>query len=128
MTMHSCVDCGLLHDGGDIRDSDAYRIALLEKETAIELAKISARGDNHVAEVEAEAAVTVAESQAEAIVEALSTEEPAQVEGEPVDASPVVVNAPIVDSGNEVEELAPPKHDEHQDEAPAPKKSSLGLW
>jgi len=130
--IHSCADCGMLHDAPALREDSAVAIARIEAEARVAVAKLQARADSHAVEVEAESAVDVAQAQAEVVATVLAADpEPVVVEEAPADP-PVVINSPIVDSGDEiVDETAPPARDEseHDDDESAPKRSrGLGMW
>lgn len=134
MTAHVCADCGMLHDAPVQTESAEVQIARIQAESALAIAKLTARAESHVAEVEAETQVEVAEVQAEAVVVALQAEEEAPeeeaVEDPGMMSAPVVI-AQDIDAGNEEDETAPPKAEEHQDEdeVDKPRKSrGLGLW
>jgi hypothetical protein len=104
MTLHTCTDCGLMHDHpGDYQPptSDAVRIAELETHRDVEVARLSARAEHEateaavdVAEVQAGAELATAEGQLEgtlAVIDAITPDEPAEAEPAP---DPVIVDAP----------------------------------
>jgi len=127
--IHSCQECGVVHDHPTPQVNPEVEIARINAESALAIAKLQSRTDKSVSEIEAESAVEVAEAQAEIMGTVLLAEANAtdEVADEVPESSPVVVSTPIIDSGNDIEEAPePPKHDESEDE-PKPKKRSFGL-
>jgi hypothetical protein len=129
MAVHTCTDCGLVHDHVVPQTNPDVEIARINAESAFKIASLQSRADKHVAEVQAEADVDVAEAQADAIVEALAVEEEPAEEAA-VDAPPAPM-AIIQDTDVEPEsEVAPPpEHEEGAEHESKPRKSKgLGLW
>lgn len=128
--MRYCPDCGTGHDCEGERPagtSDAVRIAEIERDRDIALAKLSARQDKdwnetriEVAGIEAEAEVEAAVAEAEVVGAAI---EAGVVDSEPepivIDAPPPADDAPD-DAPPEVEGSAPPE--------PKRKAAGLGMW
>ena len=127
MAVHTCPDCGLVHDHVVPSVNPEVEIARIQAESAFKIAQLQARADKHVAEVQADADVDVAEAQAEAIVEALTSEdvpaEEAAVEPEP---EPVAI-IQDTDITPEPDVPAPPAHEEPEHHEPK-KSKGLGLW
>jgi hypothetical protein len=132
--IHACTEpgCGLVHDSVTPQVDREIEIARINAERDKYVAQLAARTDKHVTEVEAEASVEVAEAQADALTSLLAVEAEAQADA-PEEApeepapSPVVVSAPIIDSGND-EIPVPPKAEEHHEETPSKRKGLFSNW
>jgi len=131
MAVHTCADCGLIHDAivAEERETEAYRLAKLESETRIKLAQI----ERSEVRQEVEAAVEVAELQADAEVEAAAVEGEivaAALEASDVEAEPIEIVAPDmvtdVDIDNELEDAPPETEGSPVPEASKP--HGLGMW
>lgn len=133
MAIHSCSECGLMHDTGAPQTNAEVEIARINAEAAVRQAEIAARADRHVADVNAEAAVASTEAFADAEVDAAAIEAEtavdvaeavAEIVTEEPDAAPLVVDAPVEEP--EPEDAPPPA----EDDAPsAPRKGrGLGMW
>ena len=127
MDMHSCPDCGLAHgSAGEMPESDEVKIARLNKERDVEIARLQARQDKdwnetrvEVAEIEAGAEVDAAVATAELVGDAIEAGA-LEAEAEPGPDPVVVVDAPEPEPEPD---LAPPA-----DVTPAPAPRSKGLW
>ncbi len=131
--IHTCSDCGLVHDhvAPPAEDRDVA-IARIQATSAEAIARINARADTHIAEVHAEADQAVTEAIADAEVEAAGVQ--AEVLGDAIEASglqepePVVVDvAPGPEPEPDPEEL-PPAGGSPAPPAAGPKLRGLGMW
>jgi hypothetical protein len=130
--MRYCPDCGNGHEctaeGRESAESDEVKIARINREADVAIAKLAARTERdwnetrvEVAEVEAEAAVEAAAAEAEVIGAAIE----AGIEPEP---EPVIVNAPEAIADDEPDD-APPEAEGSEPPGPAAKrKIGLGAW
>ena len=137
--IHTCGDCGLVHDGpASPGESAEVAIARIQADAAVRQAEINARADRHIADTQAEAAVEVAAEEAGAVEDALADQEAdehvvdainaaavglAETDAEPPAEPPVIVQADAVAQNDE----APPvvEHDETEEKS---KKRGLGAW
>lgn len=128
MPLHTCADCGLVHDHtGEYQPpvNDDVRIAEINAHRDIEVAKLQARESREanetiveVAEVQADAEVAAAEVTAEVVGELIAAEGEAELE-QAGDGTPEVV---IVDPPADPEpDVAPPPEGQHAEPAPAKK-------
>lgn len=130
MAVHSCTECGLVHDAlvAEERESDEVRIARINADRDIAVARYAARQEAdwnetrvEVAKIEAKADVETAEVQAEVIGAAIEASD--IPEAEPVD---YVAPDIIVDTDVDTEEELP---EPQGSPVPAPaKKPSFGMW
>ena len=131
MAVHSCAECGLVHDAivAEEREPVEVTIARINADRDIAVARAGVRQDEaynetrvEVAKIEAKADVEAAAIEGEVIAAAL---EASDVEAEPIEiVAPDVVTD--VDVSNELED-APPV----TDGSPVPaegKKHGLGMW
>jgi hypothetical protein len=130
MAVHTCTDCGLIHDAlvADEREPMEVTLRRLAKEEAIEVAKINARVDREynetrieVAEIETEAMVEAAVVEGEVIAAAIEASDvPA---AEPIDyVAPDLIVDQDVDVDQELPEI---------EGSPVPddkKSAGLGMW
>lgn len=134
MAIHTCSDCGLVHESASERPEDpAVAIARIEADNRLAIEKIRCRTDREVAEAQAEAVVDATEAEADAdlavaAVQADALTEVAETAAEMSDEpaiDPVVV---VEDASDEPEAEEPPEAGEQHHE-PAPRKSrGLGMW
>lgn len=130
--MRYCPDCGTGHDceaetGGGA--SDAVRIAEIERDKEIALAKIarsaSREMDEHfetVAGIDAEATVAAAVAEAEVVGAAIE----AGIQPAP---EPVIIDAPTaISEDDDTEDAPPPVGEGSQPPAPKAKSSGIGFW
>jgi hypothetical protein len=131
--IHTCPDCGLVHDHGAPQTNSDVEIARINAEAAVRQAEIAARADRHVADVQADAAVDATEAVADAEVDAAEIEAEtavdvaeavAEVVSEEPDAAPLVLDAP---AGEPEPEDAPPPAEDTAPSAPR-KPRGLGMW
>lgn len=142
MALHTCPECSLMHDNGEVREADALAIARIEADRDIRIAELQARADKHVADAYAEADIETSKVESKAmqavyadqeadehVVEAINAvsagldpveDEPAPVEPAPM---PEIVN---VQEDNDV--TVPPKREESEAPKTEPKKKGLGWW
>jgi hypothetical protein len=127
MGPHHCSACGQMH-GGEGRDAEV-KIAKINADRDIEVARISRGEWQHNADVEAETEIAVTEmetaagvQEAEALAGALS--------GTPAEPEPVIVDVPAPDVEPEVGSSIQPRDDDESSDGPPPpeKKSSLSYW
>jgi hypothetical protein len=131
MAVHACTECGLIHDMAvtEERESDEVRIARINADRDIAVARYAARQDAdwndtraEVARIEAKAEVQAAEIEGEVIAAAL---EASDVEAEPVEIiAPDLVNDVDVDASED----APPETGEGSPVPVPEKKTSFGMW
>ena len=128
--MRFCQDCGNGHDctaeGRESAESDEVKIARINREADVAIAKLAARSAREelatveeVAEIEAEAAVEAAVAEAEVIGAAIE----AGIEPEP---EPVIIEAPEP-AGDEPDD-APPELEGSAPPAAAKRSIGLGAW
>lgn len=141
MAIHTCTDCGLVHDVAIPTTNAEVEIARINADAQIRMAELTASADKAVAKTEGEAAVAVAAEEADAIEAAMADQEAdehvveainaAAVGLDPVaeDAEPEPAPEPIVIQDTQVNEEAaePPKPEHHEDHEPK-RKHGLGLW
>jgi hypothetical protein len=129
MGAHYCTGCGQIH-GTESQDA-AVRIAEIEANRAIEVARIERGEFQHNAEISAETEIAVAEIQATAGVaetEALA-EGIADAGGD--DAVPLITDVAVPDAEPEVQASIEPRDDDAGGDdipPPAKSKSSLSYW
>lgn len=144
MTIHTCADCGLVHDHGVPMTNAEVEIARINAESAVRIAQLQAGAEKRVAEAYAEADVESAKAEAKAIEAVYADEEadehvveainavavgldPAGEEAPPMDEMPM----PEIVNVNENDDVTvPPHHEdkaEHEDKAPK-QKSLFGNW
>jgi hypothetical protein len=133
--MRYCPDCGASHEcGGQAAPgaSDAVRIAEIERDRDISLARLAARAERReldtaetIAETEAEAEVGAAAAQAEIIGSAVEAQ---AVSEQPADAAPLVIDAPAIAEEPASDDAPPPvEHDRPEDDRTR-KRSGIGMW
>lgn len=126
---HYCAACGQMH--GAEHDSDAVRIAEIERQKAVELAKISRGEYQHEAELGAETMVAVAEIQAGAgVEETAALAEGIASSGDSADV-PAIIDTPIPDAEPEVQASIEPRDDDAGDDGEPPdepKSKGLSYW
>jgi hypothetical protein len=128
MGAHYCTGCGQIH-GTENQDAQV-RIAEIEANRAIEVARIERGEFQHNAEVNAETEIAVAEIQATAGVaetEALA-EGIADAGGDA--AVPAITDVAVPDAEPEVQASIEPRDDDGDDGVPPPAqpKNSLSYW
>jgi hypothetical protein len=127
-----CPNCGESHDctapGRESVASDAVRIAEIERDKEIALAKIGARSsremDEHyetVAGIEADATVAAAVAEAEVVGAAIE----AGIQPQP---EPMIIDAPTAISEDDTEDAPPEVGEGSQPPAPKAKSSGIGFW
>jgi hypothetical protein len=129
MAAHICQDCGLLHDmPAAPEESDEVKIARINREADVQIAKVAARQDRAeletaeaIAETEAGAAVEVAVAEAELLGAAIE----GGIEEQP---EPVIIDAPEAVAEEEPEDAPPPAAEGSEPPAPARKTIGLGAW
>lgn len=138
--MHTCQDCGLVHDHVTPPTNAEVEIARIQAENALALAKIQAGADKHVAEVQADADVASARAEAKAIEVAYSDNEADEHVVEAINAAAVGLDTgadepepmpmPMVVNDLENDDVTvPPKREEHEpSEESAPRKKGFGMW
>src|SRR5487761_662550 len=129
--IHSCTDCGLVHDTATPQTNPEVEIARINAETQLAVAKLASRTENHVVETQAEADITIAEHEASALENAAAAGLQEEDIVEETNA-PAVLNAPIVDSGDQQDDEvieAPLEVDDDGFDESAPKKSrGFRMW
>lgn len=127
-----CSNCGTEVNGAPVVPAEPVEVTLarLDKERAIEVAKIQARQEREynetrveVAEIESAADVAVGEATAEVVAAAIAPD--------PVtEPDPLVIDAPTLDAPPaepEPEDAPPPAEQGEHEESPR-KASGLGMW
>lgn len=131
MDLHACPDCGLTHSAaGERPESDEVKIARLNKERDVEIARLSRSEMTHMDETAIEVAEIEAGAQvdtAEAIAPAIAAAGDSDPEPDPV---PVVVEGdgdPEPEPEPELPDVEPPPllEDTAADEPPAKPR---GMW
>ena len=130
--MRYCPDCGNGHDctaeSRESAESDEVKIARINREADVAIAKLAARESREtnehfeaVAEIEAEAAIETAVAEAEIIGAAIK----AGIEPEP---EPIIIDAPEA-IADDVDDDAPPEAEGSEPPGPAAKRTrGLGMW
>jgi acyl-CoA reductase-like NAD-dependent aldehyde dehydrogenase len=129
--MRYCTDCGNGHDctaeSRESAESDEVKIARINREADVAIAKLAARVQRdelatveEVAEVEADAMVEAAVAEAEVVGAAIE----AGIEPEP---EPVIIDAPEAIAEDEPDD-APPEVEGSEPPAAAKRKVGLGAW
>lgn len=131
MAVHSCPDCGLVHDAivAEEREPVEVTIARINADRDIAVARSGARQEEgwnesrvEVAKIEAKAEVEAAAIEGEVIAAAL---EASDVEAEPIDiVAPDMITD--VDIDNELEDAPPETEGSPVPEASKPR--GLGMW
>ncbi len=131
MSMRYCEFCGATHEctvaNGESVESDEVKIARINREADVAIAKLTARQDRdwnetrvEVAEIEAEAEVAAAAAEAEVIGAAIE----AGIEPEP---EPVIIDAPEAIAEDEPDD-APPEVEGSAPPEPKRKSAGIGFW
>lgn len=129
--MRYCEDCGNGHEctaaGREPAESDEVKIARINREADVAIAKLGARQDRdwnetrvEVAGIEAEAEVAAAVAEAEVVGAAIE----AGIEPQP---EPVIIDAPEA-IAEDAPEDAPPPAEGSEPPAPKSKSAGLGFW
>jgi hypothetical protein len=140
MAIHTCADCGLIHDAGIPQTSAEVEIARINAESAVRIAELGARADRHIADVQAEAAVDVAHEEAGAVQDALADEEADEHVVDAInaaaagladtgDSAPAPMPAPVIQAVD-VDETsdAPPENEGSEPPETGKKSRGLGMW
>lgn len=129
MDLHNCPACGLAHAAaGEMPESDEVKIARIQKEERVEVARLQRSQEAHYDETRVEVAEIEAGGQvatAEALAPAIAAAGDSGPEPEPV---PVVVEgdpAPEPDPEPELPDVEPPPL---IDEAIEPPAKPSGMW
>jgi hypothetical protein len=131
MAVHSCAECGLVHDAivAEEREPVEVTIARINADRDIAVARASARSEAdwnttrvEVAKIEAKAEVESAVVEGEVIA--------AAIEASDVEAEPVEIVAPdiITDTDIDITEDAPPPAEEGSPVPNAKKSAGFGMW
>jgi hypothetical protein len=129
--MRYCEDCGNGHEctaaGRESVESDEVKIARINREADVQIAKLGARTERdwnetrvEVAEIEADAAVEAAAAEAEVVGAAIE----AGIAPEP---EPVIIDAPEAIADAEPDDAPPPAEGSAPPE-PKAKAAGLGFW
>lgn len=130
MAAHVCEECGLIHDSVGSQESDAVKIARIEAENRLAVARLEARAVRDVAETETESELKVAKVEAEAeIVSAVSE---AEIIGDSIEAG-LMPQEPEQEPMPEVVEVEPEEPESLPEPEPVEnhresKGRSLGMW
>jgi hypothetical protein len=126
MGSHYCAACGQIH-GGERTDAEV-RIAKINADRDIEVARLQRSEYQHAVDVDAETAVAVTELQTEAgVLEAEALGD--ALGGGGGDESPVIIDVPADDVEPEIQDSIEPRDDEDDGAPPAEAKSSgLSYW
>lgn len=130
-----CPHCGSpvdeLPGAPGAQESEAIILARIEKEKAIELAKLARSTERdwnetrvEVAEIEAEAEVASAEATAEVVAAVIEEGAAPAADG---DQEPIVIDAVATAEDDEPDD-APPEVEGSEPPAPKSKSSGLGFW
>jgi len=133
MAIHTCTECGLVHDQGVPQTNAEVEIARINADSQVRIAELNARADRAIAEAEAEAAVEVAHEEADAIQEALADEEADEHVADAISAAAAGLDigepeaepqpAPVIISAPEA-----PEHEGSEPPEPEKKTRGLGMW
>jgi hypothetical protein len=129
--MRYCTDCGNGHDctaeSRESAESDEVKIARINRDADVAIAKLGARTERdwnetrvEVAEIEADAAVEAAAAEAEVVGAAIE----AGIEPQP---EPVIIDAPTAIADDQADD-APPPTEGSEPPAPKAKAAGLGFW
>lgn len=131
MDMHNCPECGLVHSAaGERPESDEVKIARLQAERDIEVARVAARTERdyndtreEVAKIEADADVAQAEALAEAVADEITGDpEP------PAEPLPIVLEEPEAEPEPEPEPDVPPPPPADDVVGAPVKEKARGMW
>jgi len=117
MPEHFCSACGQEHTTGK---SPEVRIAEINAQRDVEIARMEYRGDQEAAVLEAETAVTVTELETTAdVAVAEETEPPPAPAEDPADNQAIVVEGPPAEPEHDA---PPPPEAEHENHVPQKKQ------
>lgn len=123
---HYCTGCGQMH-GADQLDS-AVRIAEIERDRDIELAKISKAEWTAVAQTNQETDLAVAEIRAEAgVAQTEALADGIAASGDEAEL-PVITDVAVPDAEPEVQESIAPRDDDEGIPDPVEPKSNWSYW
>jgi uncharacterized Zn finger protein len=131
MAVHSCAECGLVHDAlvAEEREPVEVTIARINADRDIQVARAAARSEAdyndtriEVARIEAKAEVQAAEVEGEVIAAAI---EASDVEAEPIEiVAPDIIN----DTDIDIEGDAPPPAEGSPVPETSKKSVGFGMW